>query len=66
MVIGFEFWQGFGELRISVGGLGSMLGFGKFGASKRAWAPNVLARVLSSRILGNVGFEAQIRVLYIT
>ena len=49
MVIGLEFWQGFGELRISVGGLGSMLGFGKFGASKRAWAPNVLARV-SSRV----------------
>ena len=49
MVIGLEFWQGFGELRISVGGLGSLLGFGKFGASKRAWAPNVLARV-SSRV----------------
>ena len=44
-----EFWQGFGELRISVDRQGSLLGFGKFGASKRAWAPNALAGV-SSRV----------------
>ena len=49
MVIGLEVWQGFGELRISVDRQGSLLGFGKFGASKRAWAPNALAGV-SSRV----------------
>ena len=54
MVIGLEFWLGFGELRISVDELGLKLGFGRLGASKRVWAPNVLARDSSE-----VGFWIQ-------
>ena len=44
MVIGLELWLGFGEPGISVDGLGLKLGFGRLGASKRAWVPNMLAR----------------------
>ena len=44
MVIGFELWLGFGEPEISVGGLGLKLGFGRLGASKRAWGLSMLAR----------------------
>ena len=44
MVIGFELWLGFGEPEISVDGLGLKLGFGRLGASKRAWVLSMLAR----------------------
>ena len=44
LVIGFTLWLGFGETEMSVGGLGLKLGFGRFGASKRAWVLRMLAR----------------------
>merc|ERR1711954_603062 len=44
LVIGFTLWLGFGETEISVGGLGLKLGFGRFGASKRARVLRMLAR----------------------
>ena len=44
LVIGFTLWLGFGETEMSVGGLGLKLGFGRFGASKRAWVLKMLAR----------------------
>ena len=44
LVLGFMFWLGFGETGMFAGGLGPKLGFGSFGASRRAWVLRRLAR----------------------
>ena len=44
LVVGFMSWLGFGETGMFAGGLGLKMGFGNFGASKRAWVLKRLAR----------------------